>query len=235
MPSETQDGCDYNGLRQNMVDDQVRPVEVNDPRILTAMRTLPRELAVPPAERGFAYADRTLPLGDGRYLAQPMITGRLVQSARISAGERVLVVAAGTGYLASVVACLDAQVVALESDSALIAQGHAYTEQVAPGVLWYHGPLADGAPENAPFDVILFDGAITDIPAFCIGQIATGGRVAGMMSKAGGTCSSFLAEPDQVITADGSAGAFEGWAIRLGFDSPAPLIPELLPAPAFAF
>ncbi|NHN85761.1 protein-L-isoaspartate O-methyltransferase [Acetobacter musti] len=233
-PASSASDSAFDEIRQHMVDDQVRPVEVSDPRIILAMRTLPRERAIPAAERDFAYADRTLPLGDGRWLMQPMTTARLVQSARIAAGERVLVVAAGTGYLASIVASLEAHVIALESDAELVRQGHAYTDQVTPGVIWRQGPLADGAPENAPFDVILFDGAIRNIPAFCIAQLAAGGRVAGMLNKAG-ICSAFIAEPDRTGQADSTTNTFEGWATRLSFDAPAPLIGELLPAPAFAF
>lgn len=229
------DHSEFSEIRQRMVDDQVRPLEVNDPRIITAMRNLPRELAVPPAERGFAYADRTLPLGNGRYLLQPMLTARIVQTARIAAGERVLIVAAGTGYLASVVASLNAHVVALESEAELVRQGHAYTDVTAPGIIWHQGPLAEGAPENAPYDIIIFDGAIREIPSFCVTQLAADGRIVGMMGKSGDICSAFLAEPDRAGTANGAAGTFEGWATRLSFDAPAPLIQELLPMPAFAF
>lgn len=223
-------GVDFDDARQRMVNDQVRPVEVNDPRILAAMRTLPRELAVPPEERGFAYADRSLPLGSsGRFMLQPMIVARLVQMAGIREGERVLVVGAGTGYLASLLASLGADVTALESDSALVTEGRAYTDHTTPGVSWHQGPLTGGAPEHAPFDLILVEGAIRDIPPFCAAQLAKGGRVVGLLSRQGKSCSAFVAEPEPA----GQKGA--GWAIQRRFDAQAPLLEALLPAPAFSF
>ena len=74
---------DYTATRNNMVDGQIRPNRVSDPRVLDALRTLPRELFVPPALAGFAYVDEDLPLGNGRVLMEPLIVARLVQMARV--------------------------------------------------------------------------------------------------------------------------------------------------------
>jgi protein-L-isoaspartate(D-aspartate) O-methyltransferase len=90
--------------RANMVDSQVRPNKVTDPRILHAMRTLPRERFLPPALASLAYADEDVPLGNGRVLMEPMVLARLLQIAAPMPGEVALVVGAGTGYGAAVLA-----------------------------------------------------------------------------------------------------------------------------------
>ena len=103
--------------RNNMVDSQVRPNKVTDPRIVAAMRQLPRERFLPPALAALAYADEDVPLGEGRVLIEPMVIARLVQLTAIAAGERALVVAAGTGYGAAVLAACGARVTALEESA----------------------------------------------------------------------------------------------------------------------
>src|ERR1700721_1328189 len=88
--------------RNHMVDSQIRPNRVTDPRILSAMRRLPRERFLPPAAVALAYADEDVPLGGGRFLMEPMVLARLLQAAALRDNERVLVVGAGTGYAAAV-------------------------------------------------------------------------------------------------------------------------------------
>src|SRR5487761_533200 len=89
---------DFADARARMVDSQVRPNKVTDPRILHAMRTLPRERFLPPALAPLAYSDDDVPLGGGRVMLAPMVIARLVQLLGLQPGERALVVAAGPGY-----------------------------------------------------------------------------------------------------------------------------------------
>lgn len=224
-PTADQISSAFDDARQRMVDDQVRPVEVNDPRIIAAMRTLPREYAVPGNERQFAYSDLTLPLGNGRYLLQPMVTARLLQMADIRTGQRVLVVGAGTGYLAALIAMLGAEVVALEENDTLRAIGISFTDHVSAVISWTHASPLSGAPENAPFDLIIFDGAISEIPRFCSSQLSENGRVAGILRPNDGTSTAFLAEADRS----------EGWSIHRFFDAEAPVLPAFERPTAFAF
>ena len=100
--------------RNRMVDSQVRPNKVTDPRIIAAMRRLPRERFLPPHLAALAYADEDVPLGEGRVLIEPTVIARLVQLTAVAAGERALVVAAGTGYGAALLAACGARVTALE-------------------------------------------------------------------------------------------------------------------------
>ncbi len=159
MPQST----DYTAARNNMVDSQIRPNRVTDPRVLDAMRSLPREQFVPPALAALAYLDEDLPLGGGRVLMEPMVLARLLQMARIRPGERVLVVGSGTGYGAAVAAACGALVVALEEDEALTAIALRVLPRVAPSVRLVDGRLSAGLPSEGPWDAIIVQGAVTAI------------------------------------------------------------------------
>ena len=93
---------DYASARDHMVDSQIRPDRVVDPRLIRAMRTLPRERFVPAAQASMAYIDEDVRLPGGRVLMEPRVLAHLVQLARVRLGERVLVIGAGTGYGAAV-------------------------------------------------------------------------------------------------------------------------------------
>ena len=107
--------------RNHMVDSQIRPNRVSDPRILAAMRHLPRERFLPPSLASRAYVDEDVPLANGRALMEPMVLARLLQFAAPAEGERVLVVAAGTGYGSAVLAACGCRVFALEGENCGIA------------------------------------------------------------------------------------------------------------------
>ena len=221
--------ADYAIARNNMVDSQVRPNKVTDPRVLDAMRTLPREEFVTPGRASLAYVDEDVPLGGGRVLMEPMVIARLVQLTRTRPGERALVIGAGTGYGAALLAACGATVTALEQDDALIAIGLAALSRHAPGVTLVSGPLSEGWPEGAPWDVIMIEGAVRHIPGALAKQIRQGtGRLTAVVSTDGGTCQAVLAEPV-------SGGGAIRLRTRAEFDCATPLLPALMPPPAFVF
>jgi protein-L-isoaspartate(D-aspartate) O-methyltransferase len=155
--------------RRTMVDSQLRTVGVLDEAVLGAMYTLPREDFMPAALRGLAYADATIEVAAGRWLLEPMTLALLIQHAQVKRGERALVVGSATGYSAAVLAHIGLHVTALESDPALVAMA------TNAGVTSVSGSLEQGWPAAAPYDVILFEGAIETIPA----GIAAPGRSSG--------------------------------------------------------
>jgi protein-L-isoaspartate(D-aspartate) O-methyltransferase len=164
-------------MRQAMVSSQLRTTGVDDVRVVAAMGTVPREAFVPDAVRAMAYIDRAVPLGAGRYLNTPMATGRLLTAAEILSGDRVLLIGAATGYTATLLTLLGAQVTAVESDPRLIAIAR---EQLADtdGVALIEGEMPQGSPDHAPFDVLLVDGAVESLPDALVAQLRPGGRIA---------------------------------------------------------
>lgn len=166
---------DFTVARTMMVDGQIRPNKVTDPRIVAAMRSVPRERFLPPALASLAYVDIEVDLGAGRVLPQPMVTARLLQSAELGDGDRVLVVGAGPGYSAALLAACGAVVTALDTQSGI----------VSVGVTWVSGPLEAGWAAGGPYDLILIDGAVADFPASFAAQLDPNGRLVGVQVSGG--------------------------------------------------
>ena len=166
-------------LRQTMIDSQLRTVGVMDADVIAAMQAVRREDFVPAALKGLAYADAALEVAPGRWLLEPMVLGLLLQNAHIKAGDRVLVVGAASGYSAAVAAHVGAVVTALETDPALLALAR------AAGVTCVEGPLPQGWAAAAPYDLILFEGAIEVLPDAIAAQVAPHGRIAAVVREGG--------------------------------------------------
>jgi protein-L-isoaspartate(D-aspartate) O-methyltransferase len=159
-----------------MIDSQLKPCGVVSPRTVTAFYAVPREDFVPAARRALAYVDAAQPLGGGRELMAPLSLGLLVEQAGVQPGERVLVVGAGTGYSAAILSAMGARVTAVESDPSL-AQAARAALSGRPDIQVIDGPLEGGAPDGAPYDLILIDGAVELLPPDLIAQLAEGGRL----------------------------------------------------------
>ena len=214
----------YDTARAMMVDSQVRPNKVNDPRIVGAMRTLRRENFVPPHLASLAYSDADVPLGHGRAMVEPMVIARLVQLAAVRGGERVLVVGAGSGYGAALLAACGARVTALEDDAALAALARAALAGI-DGITLVSGPLAGGWPAGAPYDVVFIEGAVEDIPPALATQVrSVSGRLVAVRVAVGGV--------GQAVLGEVSAA---GLTLRADFDCTAPMLAALRRAPAFVF
>ncbi|WP_145136075.1 protein-L-isoaspartate O-methyltransferase [Roseomonas gilardii] len=212
---------DYVEARRYMVDGQVRPNKVTDTRLLDAMLTLPRERFVPQGMADRAMVDGDVPLGEGRFLMQPMALARLVQLMNPRAGERVLVAAAGTGYGAAVLAEMGAEVVALESDGRLVAIARrALGELTGLRLRLEQGDLAAGWTEAAPYDAILIEGAVTQVPEAISSQLAEGGRLVTVLRPEGQTGRAVLGR--RTGGAFSAVPAFDCQTERLpGFSAPA--------------
>lgn len=166
----------FEQMRRAMVASQLRTTGVNDPRVVAAMGAVPRERFVPEKMKPIAYADRPLPIGEGRELNSPMALGRMLTEAHLRGDERALVVGAATGYAAAVLARLVREVVALEENPELVA--FAREALAGTGVELVEGPLQEGHPEGAPYDFILIDGAVEHVPDGIVSQLAEGGELA---------------------------------------------------------
>ncbi len=163
--------------RHAMVASQLRTSAVNDSAVVAAMAAVPREDYVGAANAATAYCDRPLPLGGGRFQNAPLTTGRLLTQAAIQPTDRVLLIGAGRGYTAAVLARLARQVVAVESDADLAAAARPALAGFA-NVTLVEGSLAVGTADMEPFDVLIVDGAIEHLPDALVDQVRAGGRVA---------------------------------------------------------
>ena len=162
-------------MRAAMVDSQLRTNDVIDPAVVGAMGAVAREAHVPTALSGVAYMDRAIAIGEGRVLNPPLVTGRLLVAAEIRPGMRVLLIGAGTGYTAALLAKLGAEVYAVEEQADLLAV--ARTAAPDEAIHWIEGPLSAGAPKAAPFDRIVIDGAIETLPDAIAAQLSENGRI----------------------------------------------------------
>jgi protein-L-isoaspartate(D-aspartate) O-methyltransferase len=162
---------DFAAAREAMVESQLRPQGVTDAAVLEAMGRVEREQYLPGHTRPLAYVDRAVAIGEGRFLPAPAVLGQLLTQMMPRRGERALVVGAGTGYSAAVLAMIGLSVVALESDPALAATARELGNDVV------EGPLELGARKGAPYEQILIDGAIGFIPDALVEQLADGGRL----------------------------------------------------------
>lgn len=177
---------DFQAMRRAMVDSQLRTNAVNDPRVMAAIEAVAREEFVPAERKSTAYTDRAVPLSAGRAMNPPLATARLIVEAGIGPSDTVLIVGAASGYAAAIVAGLAASVVALESDADLLATAKTQLKGLS-NVSVVSGDLTKGSTKGAPFDVILVDGAVEEIPEAFAKQLAEGGRLAAAIAENGVT------------------------------------------------
>ncbi len=166
--------------RFNMIQQQVRPWNVLDDRVLEAMAVIPREDFSPEVYRGLAYADIEIPISGGERMLAPKILGRLLEALAVAPADQVLEIGTGTGYLTACLAHLGAQVLSLELREDLAEQARA--SLAALGITNAEVRLGDGlAPSAAdgPFDAIALTGSLpTDAPlAHLKARLKPGGRL----------------------------------------------------------
>jgi protein-L-isoaspartate(D-aspartate) O-methyltransferase len=218
----------FSTARQKMVDGQVRPSDVTDIRIIDAMLAVPREVFVPPNQRALAYLDLDLDVSDGksakRCLIKPVVTAKMLQAADIKDGDSVLVVGCASGYTAALVAKLAGRVTATESDPALVAMANQALAGIGIGnVTVRPAAAAEGDQANAPYDVIVIDGATEIVPEGLYRQLKDGGRLVGVFA---------MTQPRRATIVTHSHGDFGSRAL---FDAMVPVLPGLERPPAFVF
>ncbi|MFM9844646.1 MAG: protein-L-isoaspartate O-methyltransferase family protein [Dongiaceae bacterium] len=207
-----------------MVDSQLRPNKVTDQALLDAMAAIPREQFVPAAIQAVAYADEDVPLGNGRFLLEPMVLGRLIQAAAPSPGDSVLDVGSATGYGAAVLSRLAATVVGLEIDGAMADRAN--SELSALGIanaIVLQGPLEQGVPRQAPYNVIVIEGLADGVPPMLLAQLADGGRLTAVVKDRGVGRAMLFARSGEVIST------------RMLFDASVSMLPGLQSQPGFVF
>jgi protein-L-isoaspartate(D-aspartate) O-methyltransferase len=197
--------------RANMVESQIRPNGITDSRIIEAMGAVAREDFVPDALRAVAYMDEDIAIAPGRALMEPMAFARLAQLAAIAPHDRILHVGCGSGYGSAILSRLGKEVVALESDEGLAASASA-----VPGANVHRADLSGGRAADGPYDVIVVEGRIPEVPASLLQQLKDGGRLVAVVGDNA---------VSQAVLHTSSAGSFSS---RTAFDA------SVAPLPGFA-
>lgn len=177
---------DFQTRRTTMVDTQVRPSDVTKFPIIDAMLSVRREEFVPDAKREAAYADALLTLDTGRTLLDPRTFARMLDALDVQSTDMVLDLGCGLGYSSAILGSFAEAVVAIEDDEGMVQEAEA--KLAAEGILnvaVMHGVLSEGAQKHAPFDAIILQGAVEQIPADLIDQLADGGRIAAIFATSG--------------------------------------------------
>lgn len=208
---------DFSSARAAMVEGQLRPQGVTDRGVLEAMGSVARETFVPGENGALAYADRPVALGGDRFLGPPVALGMLLTAMMPRPGERALVIGGGTGYSAAVLAAIGLEVIMVESDPALAASAR------DRGIAAIEGALGAGHRKAAPYQHILIDGAIEDIPDALITQLTDGGRLGAALVDGPVT---------RLIVGRKAGSAFGHLSIG---DAGVPRLPGFARPPAFTF
>ena len=175
---------DYAAARYRMVENQVRANRVIDERVINVVSELPREKFVPSSKADIAYIDEAIEIEDGRYIMQPMIMARLLQSAEPLESDVALVVGCADGYTSAVLAKIVSTVVAVESNTKLIKKANdVLASMEIDNVAVVEGSLTEGYPKQAPYDVIVFNGSVSEVPDEISEQLAEGGRLVAVVNS----------------------------------------------------
>jgi protein-L-isoaspartate(D-aspartate) O-methyltransferase len=202
-PRQSPTELGWEALRHEMVSRQIEARGVRDPRVLAAMRSVPRHLFVPEPFRRDAYEDFPLPIGEGQTISQPYIVALMTELATPKPSDRALEVGTGSGYQAAVLAKLVREVYSVEILQALGDEAARRIRDLGyDNITLRVGDGYAGWPEKAPFDLILITAAPERVPPALLDQLAAGGRLVVPVGQAGGVQSLQLLRKN-------SAGAVE--------------------------
>jgi protein-L-isoaspartate(D-aspartate) O-methyltransferase len=207
---------DFDRARKLMVDNQLRTSGITDRRVLGAMGEVPRERFVPEVRQPLAYIDDAIGIGAGRKLGAPAPFAKLVQLAEVETGDHVLDLGCATGYSAAVLGQLAGTVVAVETEASLAASARSVLAAIgASNVTVVEGPIETAGKNKGPYDVIVLEGVVAEVPEALFGQLKSGGRLVAL-----------VATPGKPAVAHLFARSGKGIASRAAFDA---VLPPLAP------
>ncbi|NTV96508.1 MAG: protein-L-isoaspartate O-methyltransferase [Thiobacillus sp.] len=169
---------DYENARYLMIEQQIRPWEVLDTRVLDLLVKVKREDFVPPVYRSLAFVDMAIPLGNGGFMWEPKLEARVLQALEIKRSDRVLEIGTGSGYLTALLASLADQVVSVEIDAGV--KDEADKKLKAHGLENIALKSGDGARDwdaDGKFDVIVLTGSVPVLPEVYLDRLSPGGRL----------------------------------------------------------
>jgi protein-L-isoaspartate(D-aspartate) O-methyltransferase len=193
---------DFSTARHNMVESQIRPNRVTDTVLMEALAILPRENFVSKAMQGVAYVDEAIDIGEGRYLMEAWVLARLLEAAEVQPDDVALLIGCGSGYEAAVMSYLAGTVVALETSKTLLKHANeTLVELSIDTVAIVEGGLAHGYGRQAPYDVILINGAVPEIPEHLYNQLGDGGRLVAIVGNGAYGKGTLVTRFNNIVTA----------------------------------
>lgn len=205
---------DFAARRTMMVDTQVRPSDVTRFPLIEAMLAVPMEDYLPATLRPVAYSGENLDLGGGRVLLEPRSLGKMVDLLDPQPGDLILDLGCGYGYSSAVLARLVQAVVAIEDDPEMAAEAERRLSEAGVfNVAVLNAPLSEGAPGQGPYDAILVNGGVEEMPPAILDQLKDGGRIVAL----------FLEGALGVVRVGHRIHGRVNW--RYGFNALAPLLP----------
>ncbi|HUJ60817.1 MAG TPA: protein-L-isoaspartate(D-aspartate) O-methyltransferase [Kofleriaceae bacterium] len=178
QPPPPRDAADpYAAARDKLVDDTMVKRDITDPRVIAAMRRVPRQEFVPDDQRAHAYEDHPLAIGNGQTISQPHIVAAMTQAAHVQPGARVLEIGTGSGYQTAVLCELGADVYSIEIVEPLARKSQALLARLGYKAHTRIGDGYRGWPEAAPFGAIIVTAAPAAVPQPLVDQLAVGGRL----------------------------------------------------------
>lgn len=215
---------DYNQAREMMVEQQVRPWDVLDARVLGVLATLPREKFVPEIHRALAYADVEIPLGHGQKMMKPVVEGRTLQALLLQDGEDVLEIGSGGGYLAACMGALAREVVSLEIHPELAARAREQLDASGlGGNVRIENVDALHYATDRHFDAICVTAAVDVVPSLFLQWLRPGGRMFVVRGRS------------PVMEAVLVHNEVNGQRIESLFETDVPYLAGAAPAPQFVF
>ena len=156
---------DFEYARANMIEQQIRPWDVLDQRVLDALAAIPREVFLPEEHQGLAYSDTRIPLGNGRYSLNPNIEARLLQAAVLETDDRTLIIGCGTGYLAACAAKMCKHVESIDTQEAVNVEAQDKSAKCGiDNIKFFTGDLIADLPDKTSYDAIIVNGSLPAIP-----------------------------------------------------------------------
>ncbi len=164
--------------RQAMIDSQIHPMGVVSEKLLATFADVPREMFVPEALQHICYCDEDVQVTPGRYMMEPSVLARMIQALKPQTNHVALTIGSGTGYNTAILSHLVSTVVALEEDMELVKQAQSIWDKLSYcNIVAVTGPQGEGAPVNAPYDIIMMNGSVAEIPLEIKQQLNIGGRL----------------------------------------------------------
>ena len=197
-----------------MVDTQIRPSDVTKFPIIDAFLSISRENFVPDGKREAAYVGENLKIGSSRVILEPRTLAKILDALDVNNNELVLDIGPGLGYSSAVISQMAEAVIAVEDDMSLANEAEEILSEIgADNVVVQVGKLEDGAPEHGPYDVIILQGGVEEIPAPILKQLKDGGRIGAIFIEEGlGTAKIGFKLNDKIT-----------W--RYSFNAAAPILP----------